>query len=80
MTDCARGEKMNPKLEALRQAIHDLEGVEIPYNIIKQNIAPLQKWLDEDEEKNKKICRNIHEQIYRGCTELCPLFSICEAK
>lgn len=37
---------MESKLKNLLDAIYDLEGVDIPFNIIRQNIIPLQKWLE----------------------------------
>ena len=38
---------MESKLKNLLDAIYDLEDVNIPFNIIRQNILPLQKWLEE---------------------------------
>lgn len=35
------------KLIDLKKAIENLEGVEVPFNVIKQNIQPLFKWLKE---------------------------------
>ena len=35
------------KLKNLQVALADLEGVEIPYNIIRQLLEPLDKWLTE---------------------------------
>jgi hypothetical protein len=35
------------KLTNLSKAIDDLEGVKIPFNIIKENIIPLKEWLKE---------------------------------
>ncbi len=34
------------KLINLSKAIGELEGIEIPFNIIKQNIMPLKEWLN----------------------------------
>ena len=37
---------MDEKLENLKKAIDDCEGVLIPFNIIRQYIVPLREWLD----------------------------------
>jgi len=34
------------KLSNLKKAIDELEGIMIPFNIIKENIEPLKKWLE----------------------------------
>lgn len=34
------------KLTKLSKVIDELEGIKIPFNIIKQNIIPLKEWLD----------------------------------
>lgn len=45
---------MDEKLIELKKAVDNLDGVLIPYNIIKRQIQPLQNWLDE-EFKNAKL-------------------------
>jgi hypothetical protein len=35
------------KLKALEESFKNLSGVLIPYNIIVQNMQPLQKWLNK---------------------------------
>ena len=36
------------KLKNCRQAIRELHGVLIPYNIIKHNLIPFSEWLEEE--------------------------------
>jgi len=36
------------KLKAVRTAIRNLQGISIPYNIIKHNLIPFSEWLDEE--------------------------------
>jgi len=36
------------KLKDCRQAIRNLQGVLIPYNIIKHNLIPFSEWLEEE--------------------------------
>ena len=36
------------KLKECRTAIKNLQGVLIPYNIIKHNLIPFSEWLDEE--------------------------------
>ena len=43
------------KLKAVDDAFRDLEGMKIPFNLICQHFAPLQKWLNKilrGDEKN----------------------------
>ena len=45
------------KLLVLEVAIRNLEGIEIPYSIIKNHIKPLMEWVDKrilELEKEKK--------------------------
>ncbi len=60
------------KLKQLLTAIHGLEGVKIPYNIIKHQLEPLQKWLDAEDKKEKKIsyrCDAHVEAVFVGNTQ-----------
>ena len=45
---------MESKLKNLLDAIYDLEDVNIPFNIIRQNILPLQKWLETQVPENER--------------------------
>jgi len=39
------------KLHKLKTAIADLEGVSIPWDIIKHNLVPLDQWIDVELKK-----------------------------
>ena len=39
----------NEKLKKLKEAIEDLEGEYVPYNIIVHQIKPLMEWLKSEE-------------------------------
>jgi len=43
-----KGKSDRDKLRDLQTAINTLEGVSIPFNIIKRQIVPLSDWLDEE--------------------------------
>jgi len=47
-----------PSIHVLKTAIEGLEGIPIPYNIIKHHIEPLREWciqmLEEDGVKNEE--------------------------
>ena len=42
---------MNEKLANLKRAIEELEGVEVPYNLIKHCLVPLSEWLSQEEKR-----------------------------
>ena len=45
---------MEQKLYDLLDSIYNLEGVAIPFNIIRQYIMPLRKWLEEQIPEHEK--------------------------
>jgi len=42
------------KLKEVRNSLELLDGISIPYNLIKHSITPLREWLDAELEKENK--------------------------